>query len=120
MLASESSCATAVGVLVQGGADLHIVDSLGHDVLHYAKLSGSSEVRAIITTALHQQQSEPGDSCLIINSLKHRSPSNTHQPKERYVLSFLIFIFQFLFYIIRHPLVNICFKSPGVFVASSG
>ena len=62
MLASESSCAPAVEVLVHGGADLLMVDSLGHDVLHYTKLSGSSEVRALITAALHRQQSEPGDS----------------------------------------------------------
>uniref|UniRef100_A0A3B4BXI9 Retinoic acid induced 14 n=1 Tax=Pygocentrus nattereri TaxID=42514 RepID=A0A3B4BXI9_PYGNA len=64
MLASESSCAPAVEVLVQRGADLLMVDSLGHDVLHYTKLSGSGEVRALITAALHRQQSEPGDSCL--------------------------------------------------------
>ncbi|ROL47523.1 Ankycorbin, partial [Anabarilius grahami] len=58
MLASESSCPAAVELLVQRGADLHMVDSLGHDVLHYAKLSGSSEVRTVLNTALHRQQSE--------------------------------------------------------------
>uniref|UniRef100_A0A3B4DKI4 Retinoic acid induced 14 n=1 Tax=Pygocentrus nattereri TaxID=42514 RepID=A0A3B4DKI4_PYGNA len=62
MLASESSCAPAVEVLVQRGADLLMVDSLGHDVLHYTKLSGSGEVRALITAALHRQQSEPDKS----------------------------------------------------------
>ncbi|XP_036385987.1 ankycorbin isoform X1 [Megalops cyprinoides] len=54
MLASESSCVAAVEILVQRGADLKIVDSLGHDVLHYAKLSGSSEVRAVLTSALQR------------------------------------------------------------------
>uniref|UniRef100_A0A8C2DIW3 Retinoic acid induced 14 n=1 Tax=Cyprinus carpio TaxID=7962 RepID=A0A8C2DIW3_CYPCA len=50
MLASESSCPAAVELLVQRGADLQMVDSLGHDVLHYAKLSGSSEVRTPLNT----------------------------------------------------------------------
>ncbi|XP_050948774.1 ankycorbin isoform X2 [Labeo rohita] len=58
LLASESSCPAAVELLVQRGADLQMVDSLGHDVLHYAKLSGSSEVQTILNTALHRQQSE--------------------------------------------------------------
>uniref|UniRef100_A0A8K9UKQ6 Retinoic acid induced 14 n=1 Tax=Oncorhynchus mykiss TaxID=8022 RepID=A0A8K9UKQ6_ONCMY len=42
MLASESSSMSVVEVLVQRGAVLQAVDSLGHDVLHYAKLSGLS------------------------------------------------------------------------------
>ncbi|XP_051956709.1 ankycorbin-like isoform X2 [Xyrauchen texanus] len=58
MLASESSCLAAIELLVQRGADLGMVDSLGQDVLHYAKLSGNSEVRTILNTALHRQQSE--------------------------------------------------------------
>ncbi|XP_051733672.1 ankycorbin isoform X6 [Ctenopharyngodon idella] len=62
MLASESSCPAAVELLVQRGADLHMVDSLGHDVLHYAKLSGSSEVRTVLNTALQRQQSESDKS----------------------------------------------------------
>ncbi|KAJ8395638.1 hypothetical protein AAFF_G00031190 [Aldrovandia affinis] len=59
MLACESSCVATVDILVQRGADLQIVDSLGHDVLHYAKLSGSSEVQALLTSAL---QKPPKDS----------------------------------------------------------
>ncbi|XP_072518789.1 ankycorbin [Salminus brasiliensis] len=74
MLASESSCAAAVEVLVQRGADLCMIDSLGHDVLHYAKLSGSSEVRAIINAALHRQQSEPDKS-------SSRTPQHDHVAK---------------------------------------
>lgn len=60
MLASESSCAAAVQVLVQRGADLRAADSLGHDVLHYAKLSGSAEVRNVLNSALQRQQADPG------------------------------------------------------------
>uniref|UniRef100_A0AAY4BQY8 RAI14 protein n=1 Tax=Denticeps clupeoides TaxID=299321 RepID=A0AAY4BQY8_9TELE len=59
MLASESSCVVAVQVLVQQGADLGSVDSLGHNILHYAKLSGSSEVQSILQARLLKQQS-PG------------------------------------------------------------
>ncbi|XP_051960183.1 ankycorbin-like isoform X7 [Xyrauchen texanus] len=62
MLASESSSFAAVELLVQRGADLHLVDSLGHDVLHYAKLSGSSEIQTILNAALHTQQSESDKS----------------------------------------------------------
>ncbi|KAL2100026.1 hypothetical protein ACEWY4_004420 [Coilia grayii] len=59
MLASESSCVGAVQVLVQHGTDLRVADSLGHDVLHYAKLSGSAEVRNILSSALQRQQADP-------------------------------------------------------------
>uniref|UniRef100_A0A4W4G2B3 Retinoic acid induced 14 n=1 Tax=Electrophorus electricus TaxID=8005 RepID=A0A4W4G2B3_ELEEL len=48
MLASESGCGPTVEVLLQSGADLDVVDSLGHDVLHYAKMSGSTDVLAAI------------------------------------------------------------------------
>ncbi|XP_046723813.1 ankycorbin isoform X1 [Silurus meridionalis] len=61
MLASESSCVTCVDLLVHRGADLHLIDSLGHDVLHYAKLSGSADVRAIITAALQRHPAESAD-----------------------------------------------------------
>lgn len=61
MLAGESSCVATVDLLVQRGADLHLLDSLGHDVLHYAKLSGSTEVCAVINTALQRHLAESGD-----------------------------------------------------------
>ncbi|XP_023257265.1 ankycorbin isoform X2 [Seriola lalandi dorsalis] len=56
MLASESNAASVVDVLVHRGADLSAVDSQGHDVGHYAKVSGNSEVRTVLTTALNRQQ----------------------------------------------------------------
>lgn len=61
MLASESNCGAVVDLLVHRGADLRLLDSLGHDVLHYAKLSGSTEVQAIITTAMQRHPSDSGD-----------------------------------------------------------
>lgn len=60
MLASESSCPVTVELLVQSGADLNMVDSLGYDVLYYAKLSGSSDVQNTLEAALHRQQPESG------------------------------------------------------------
>ncbi|XP_053334173.1 ankycorbin isoform X1 [Clarias gariepinus] len=62
MLAGESSCVATVDLLVQRGADLHLLDSLGHDVLHYAKLSGSTEVCAVINTALQRHLAESDKS----------------------------------------------------------
>lgn len=48
MLACESNAAAVVEVLVQRGADLSALDSQGHDVGHYAKLSGSPEIKAAL------------------------------------------------------------------------
>ncbi|XP_030625502.1 ankycorbin [Chanos chanos] len=86
MLASESSCAAAVEVLVERGADLHVVDSLGHDVLHYAKLSGSSEVRAVLNAALHRHQPESDKS--LVQSPQHDHVARLNEdrsttPKKR-------------------------------------
>ncbi|XP_071321535.1 ankycorbin isoform X2 [Trachinotus anak] len=56
MLASESNAVSVVEVLVHRGADLAAVDSQGHDVAHYAKLSGNSDVKTVLTAALNRQQ----------------------------------------------------------------
>lgn len=56
MLASESNAVSVVEVLVQRGADLSAVDSQGHDVVHYAKLSANSEVKTALAAALNRQQ----------------------------------------------------------------
>lgn len=55
MLASEANAVSVVELLVQRGADLSAVDSQGHDVGHYAKLPGSTEVRAALAAALNRQ-----------------------------------------------------------------
>lgn len=54
MLAVESGAVSVVEVLVQRGADLSAVDSEGHDVIHYIKMSGSSEVKTALMVALNQ------------------------------------------------------------------
>uniref|UniRef100_A0A671QRC2 Ankycorbin-like n=1 Tax=Sinocyclocheilus anshuiensis TaxID=1608454 RepID=A0A671QRC2_9TELE len=82
MLASESSCPAAVELLVQRGADLQMVDSLGHDVLHYAKLSGSSEVRTALNAALHRQQSESG-KLMNANHGQKLNEDRSSTPKKR-------------------------------------
>nr|XP_020461665.1 ankycorbin isoform X2 [Monopterus albus] len=56
MLAAESNAVSVVEVLVQRGADLAAVDSQGHDVVHYATLSGKSEVKTALTAALNRHQ----------------------------------------------------------------
>ncbi|XP_078127244.1 ankycorbin isoform X2 [Sander vitreus] len=56
MLASESNAVSVVEVLVQRGADLSAVDLQGHDVVHYVKLLGNSEVKTALTAALNRQQ----------------------------------------------------------------
>lgn len=62
MLATESNATSVIEVLTQQGADLSAVDSQGHNALHYAKLSGNSEVKTALTAALNRQQ-VPGESC---------------------------------------------------------
>lgn len=56
MLASESNAVSVVDVLVHRGADLSAVDSQGHDIIHYAKLSGNSDIKTALTAALNKQQ----------------------------------------------------------------
>ncbi|TRY99393.1 hypothetical protein DNTS_002009 [Danionella cerebrum] len=57
MLASESSCVNGVELLLQRGADLHMVDSLGHPLQHYAKMSGSSQLRTLHGLKLNEDRS---------------------------------------------------------------
>lgn len=62
MLATESNAVSVVEVLVQRGADLSAVDAEGHEVLHYAKVSGSSETKTALSAALNKHQVS-GKSC---------------------------------------------------------
>ncbi|XP_053700826.1 ankycorbin isoform X1 [Synchiropus splendidus] len=57
MLAAECGSVSVVDALVQRGADLTALDSQGHDVLHFSKLGGNSEVNASLTVALNRQAS---------------------------------------------------------------
>ncbi|XP_059214151.1 ankycorbin isoform X2 [Centropristis striata] len=75
MLASESNAASVVEVLVERGADLSAVDAQGHDVAHYAKLSGNSEVKTALTAAMNRQQASDAKSPRSPQSSGPSSPS---------------------------------------------
>ncbi|XP_044031152.1 ankycorbin isoform X2 [Siniperca chuatsi] len=76
MLASESNAVSVVEILVQRGADLSAVDSQGHDVAQHAKLSGNSEVKAVLTAALNRQQASDTKSPLT-DTKSPRSPQSS-------------------------------------------
>ena len=54
MFATEFNAVSVVEVLVQRGADLSAVDSEGHDVVHYTNVSGNSEAKSILMSALNR------------------------------------------------------------------
>ncbi|XP_044031150.1 ankycorbin isoform X1 [Siniperca chuatsi] len=80
MLASESNAVSVVEILVQRGADLSAVDSQGHDVAQHAKLSGNSEVKAVLTAALNRQQASDTKSPLT-DTKSPRSPQHDQVAK---------------------------------------
>ncbi|XP_056146685.1 ankycorbin isoform X1 [Lampris incognitus] len=98
MLASESCSGSIIDVLVRRGADLWAVDSQGHDAVRYAKLSGNTEGKAILTAALQKQQdavtksartpqssglASPGSPAPMSTPLSSKSdPSKTFNYKE--------------------------------------
>lgn len=60
MLASENGATSVAEVLMRRGADLYAVDSQGHDVGHYANMSGNQEVRSQLADILSRLQQIPG------------------------------------------------------------
>ncbi|XP_020485524.1 ankycorbin isoform X2 [Labrus bergylta] len=95
MLACESNAVSVVEVLVQRGADLSTVDSQGHDVAHYAKQAGNSEVKSALTVALNRkhvsdvkspkspQSSGPSSPSFITSS--GTPASNTSDTPKRFI-----------------------------------
>ncbi|XP_030291939.1 ankycorbin isoform X2 [Sparus aurata] len=75
ILASESNAVSVAEVLVQRGADLSAVDSQGHDVTHYIKLLGNSEVKTALVAALSRQQISDAKSPRSPQSSGPSSPS---------------------------------------------
>ncbi|XP_058473460.1 ankycorbin isoform X1 [Solea solea] len=73
MLASELSAVSVVEVLLQRGANMSALDSQGHDVMHYARLSGNSELKTALAAALSRQQTPDAKS--------PRSPQHDHVAK---------------------------------------
>ncbi|XP_067887369.1 ankycorbin isoform X2 [Heterodontus francisci] len=60
MLACEHGSGNAVEILVKRGANLKLVDALGHDALHYYKLSGNADILSFLQTTL-KKASEDAD-----------------------------------------------------------
>lgn len=71
MLAAEAGAASVAEVLVQRGADLCAVDSQGHDVRHYANMSGNQEVRGQLADALCRMQPSPGTEHTQVQTQRH-------------------------------------------------
>uniref|UniRef100_A0A8C2WZP2 Retinoic acid induced 14 n=1 Tax=Cyclopterus lumpus TaxID=8103 RepID=A0A8C2WZP2_CYCLU len=95
MLASDSNAGSVVEVLVQRGADLSAVDSQGHDVVHYIKLLGSSEVKTALSAlnpCLQPTHPFPSISPLspLLSFLDHLFLCSPPTPLSRYSSSFLI------------------------------
>nr|XP_046249028.1 uveal autoantigen with coiled-coil domains and ankyrin repeats isoform X2 [Scatophagus argus] len=58
ILGCEYGCKDAVEVLLKSGADVKAVDSLGHDAFHYARLSKSPELVAMVKSYLDKTNRE--------------------------------------------------------------
>lgn len=54
ILGCEYGCKDAVEVLLKSGADVKAVDGLGHDAFHYARLSKSAELVAMVKSYLEK------------------------------------------------------------------
>lgn len=54
MLGCEYGCKDAVEVLLRNGADVSLVDALGHDCSYYARIGDSVEILALIKAALEE------------------------------------------------------------------
>ncbi|XP_069602075.1 ankycorbin isoform X2 [Ranitomeya imitator] len=55
MLACEASHFNMVDALVQHGASLTVTDALGHDALHYARLSGNPHILSLLLSKTSQE-----------------------------------------------------------------
>lgn len=51
MLGCEYGCKDAVEVLVKNGADLTLLDALGHDSSYYARIGDNLDVLNLLKTA---------------------------------------------------------------------
>lgn len=59
MLACEHGSGNAVETLVKMGANLKLVDALGHDALHYYRLSGNADILHFLQAALKKVSEDP-------------------------------------------------------------
>lgn len=54
MLACETGSANTVEALIKKGADLNLVDSLGHNALYYSKLSENAGIQSLLLSKISQ------------------------------------------------------------------
>lgn len=54
MLACETGSSNIVEALIKKGADLNLVDSLGHNALHYSKLSENAGIQSLLLSKISQ------------------------------------------------------------------
>lgn len=52
MLGCEYGCKDAVEVLLRNGADVSLVDGLGHDCAYYARIGDNIDILALIKAAV--------------------------------------------------------------------
>lgn len=52
MLGCEYGCRDAVEVLLRNGADVSLVDALGHDCTYYARIGDNVDILALLKTAI--------------------------------------------------------------------
>ncbi|XP_045141197.1 ankycorbin [Echinops telfairi] len=58
MLACETGSSTLVEALIKKCADLNLVDSLGHNALHYSKLSENAGIQSLLLSKISQDLSD--------------------------------------------------------------
>uniref|UniRef100_A0A670ZGX3 Uveal autoantigen with coiled-coil domains and ankyrin repeats n=1 Tax=Pseudonaja textilis TaxID=8673 RepID=A0A670ZGX3_PSETE len=56
MLGCEYGCKDAVEVLLKNGADVTLVDALGHDCFYYARIGDSTEILSLIKAAFEESR----------------------------------------------------------------
>lgn len=54
MLACEAGSSSTVEALIKKGADLNLVDSLGHNALYYSKLSENAGIQSLLLSKISQ------------------------------------------------------------------
>ncbi|GCB62089.1 hypothetical protein scyTo_0014437 [Scyliorhinus torazame] len=63
MLACENDSVETVDVLVRSGANVSLVDALGHDAGHYSMVTGNTDILQLLHLAPHRSFWNSGRLC---------------------------------------------------------